>query len=110
MAQRVVTLLEDDIDGGEASETVTFALDGVSYELDVNELNAKELRTALEPFIEHARRVGGRKVVQGVQASGRTQGYDPKAVRRWAVAHNIRTSDRGRIPQSLVEQFKAAGN
>jgi hypothetical protein len=109
MAQRVITLLEDDIDGGEASETVTFALDGFTYELDVNDLNAKELRTALEPFIAHARRVGGRRV-QGVRASGRTQGYDPKAVRRWAEANNIRTGDRGRIPQSVVEQFKAAGN
>jgi len=109
MAQRVVTILEDDIDGGEASETVTFGLDGVTYELDVNELNAKELRTALEPFIEHARRVASHNL-QGVKASGKTQGYDPKAVRRWAVANNISTSDRGRIPQSVVEQFKAAGN
>ena len=109
MAQRVVTILEDDIDGGEASETVTFGLDGVTYELDVNELNAKELRTALEPFIEHARRVASRSL-QGAKASGKTQGYDPKAVRRWAEANNIRTSDRGRIPQSVVDQFKAAGN
>ena len=33
MAQKVQIILEDDLDGGEADETVSFALDGTSYEI-----------------------------------------------------------------------------
>jgi len=109
MAQRVVTILEDDFDGGEASETIAFALDGVTYELDVNDKNAKKLRAVLQPFIEHARRTGGRKV-QGVRGPRHNSGYDAKAVRRWAEANKIAVPARGRIPLTVVEQFKAAGN
>ncbi|MDQ0078526.1 histone-like nucleoid-structuring protein Lsr2 [Arthrobacter oryzae] len=47
MAKRTVVLLEDDIDGSEANETISFALDGNEYEIDLNEGHAKELRDAL---------------------------------------------------------------
>ena len=60
MAQRTHTLLTDDVDGGEAAETVRFALDGVEYEIDLNEQHARELRESLTVFVEAARRVGGR--------------------------------------------------
>jgi hypothetical protein len=105
MAQRTVISLEDDIDGGKASETVTFALDGVQYEMDANEKNAKKLRVALQPFIDHARRTSGRK-----RRAAATRDYDPKAVRRWAEANKIEVPPRGRMPLTVIEQFKAAGN
>src|SRR4051794_19239453 len=60
MAQKVQVILVDDVDGGEAAETVSFALDGVSYEVDLSEKNASALRDALAPWVGHARRVGGR--------------------------------------------------
>lgn len=106
---KTITILEDDFEGGEAKETITFALDGISYEIDVNDKNATKLRAVLQPFIEHARRTGGRKA-QGVRGGRTSPGYDPKAVRRWAEANNIAVPARGRIPQAVVEQFKAAGN
>jgi hypothetical protein len=106
---KTITVLEDDFDGGEASETIAFALDGVTYEVDVNDKNAKKLRGALQPFIEHARRTGGRKA-QGVRGSRVFRDYDPKAVRRWAEANKIEVPARGRMPLTVVEQFKAAGN
>ena len=37
MAKKTVVLLEDDIDGSEATETLSFALDGSEYEIDLNE-------------------------------------------------------------------------
>ena len=40
MAQRVQIVLEDDLDGGVAAETVTFGLDGVNYEIDLSDKNA----------------------------------------------------------------------
>ncbi len=57
MAQKVQVILVDDVDGGEAAETVSFALDGVSYEIDVSQKNAKALRDALGAWVGHARRV-----------------------------------------------------
>ena len=55
MAQRVQIVLEDDLDGGVAAETVTFGLDGVSYEIDLSEANAEKLRSGLEEFVNSAR-------------------------------------------------------
>ena len=60
MVQRTILVLEDDLDGGDAVETVSFALDGVSYDIDLNEANATQLRDALAPWVGHARRTGGR--------------------------------------------------
>lgn len=57
MAQRVDVVLVDDLDGGEASRTVTFALDGASYEIDLSEQNATNLKAALEPFVRAGRKV-----------------------------------------------------
>jgi hypothetical protein len=61
MARNVTVRLVDDIDGGTASETVTFAVDGVAYEIDVSASNAGVLRAALEPYIAAARRIGGKR-------------------------------------------------
>ena len=59
MAQRTILTIEDDIDGGPADTTVRFALDDVTYELDLNSTNADELRKFLALYIAVARRVGG---------------------------------------------------
>lgn len=60
MAQRVVTLLEDDFDGSKASETLSFALDGVDYAIDLNDAHARELREAFSRYTKAARKTGGR--------------------------------------------------
>ena len=67
MAQKVQVILVDDLDGGEADETISFALDGVNYEIDLSENNAESLWESLAEWIGHARRVGGR-------ASSRSRG------------------------------------
>ncbi len=64
MAQTLIVKLTDDIDGGDADETVNFSLDGKSYQIDLNKKNAAALRKALQPYIE-----GGRS--SGRQASTR---------------------------------------
>jgi len=57
MAQRVQILLEDDLDGSEATETVNFALDGKAYEIDLSAANSAQLRDDLAKWIGHARPV-----------------------------------------------------
>ena len=56
MAQTVKIILEDDIDGGEANETVRFGLDGGQYEIDLSSANATKLRDALRPYVAAGRR------------------------------------------------------
>lgn len=109
MAQRVEILLDDDLDGGKAEETITFGLDGTTYEIDLSKKNAKGLRDSLATYVGAGRRVGR----AGKPAKPLRQvatGADPKAVRAWAKANKIPVTDRGRIPQDITEKFLAAGN
>lgn len=61
MAKKVLTSLVDDLDGGIANETVHFGVDGLEFEIDLSKANAKALRQALMVYMEHGRRIGGRK-------------------------------------------------
>ncbi|EMF52433.1 Lsr2 family protein [Streptomyces bottropensis] len=104
MAQRVVVTLSDDIDGSEAAETIAFGLDGKSYEIDLNEANAKELRRALAPYVD-----AGRKRSRSGKAYQQTQvAPDPAAVRAWAQANKLEVPARGRIPKRVYEAFAEA--
>ncbi len=69
MASKTVVELLDDLDGGRADETVTFALDGVDYEIDLSAANARALRGVLAEFIAHAHRPAG-KVRRAKAAKG----------------------------------------
>ncbi|MEU8520319.1 Lsr2 family protein [Streptomyces sp. NBC_01216] len=117
MAQRVVVTLFDDIDGGEAAETVTFGLDGKMYEIDLNPANAKKLRKALAPYLAAGRKQTGRTTVGRAGGPGApVTSYkhtalapDPAAVRAWAQSHKMDVPARGRIPKRVYEAFRAAG-
>lgn len=106
MATKVLTTLQDDIDGSDATQTVRFALDGVEYEIDVSDRNANRLRNSLSEFIAHGRRVGGKRGRRPASSSD----VDTKAVRKWAEANGIEINARGRIPTDVVERYRAAGN
>lgn len=111
MAQSVQVILTDDIDGGEASETITFSVDGISYEIDLNEQNAADLRKTLDHYTGFARRVG-KSNAKGNRTQGTktTRDYEPKAVRVWAEANGHEVPARGRIPAEILEAYKTAGN
>jgi hypothetical protein len=105
MAQKVHITLEDDLDGGDATETVSFALDGRSYEIDLNDKNAKALRDSLAKYIAVSRRSGGR----AGKAKTRTQvGTSAREIRDWARSNGHKVPDRGRIPSDVREAFEAA--
>jgi hypothetical protein len=57
MAKQVIERLVDDLDGSEASQNVSFGVDGLSYQIDLNDEHANELRAKLAPFLEVARRL-----------------------------------------------------
>ena len=106
MARKVQVLLEDDIDGGVAAETVSFALDGRAYEIDLNEKNARALRDAIAPWVAAGRRVGGR-APESRARSGR-RATDTADIRRWAAENGIPVSARGRISADLRARYEAA--
>ena len=101
MAQKVSIVLVDDIDGTDAEETVSFALDGRDYEIDLNSKNVAKLRDALAPYVGHARRAGGRK-------RGRTGGPSPADIRSWARENGFDVPDRGRVSQQVRDAYVAA--
>jgi hypothetical protein len=107
MAQKTVVLLEDDLDGGTADETVSFSLDGVAYEIDLSAKNAGKLRDLLAGYVGAARRTGGRSTRGRGRQAGRSTGQASTSdIRAWARAQGLDVSERGRIPASIVEQYE----
>jgi hypothetical protein len=111
MAKQVITLLTDDLDGGEADRTVEFGLDGVNYTIDLSEKNAGKLRKALDPYLNAATRVGrsggdARGARRSTTAgTGRASRDQNQAIREWATKNGYEVSERGRIPSSIVEAY-----
>lgn len=107
MAKRTFTKLIDDLDGSDAAETVSFALDGVSYEIDLSDPNAARLRDDLAVWTAHATRVGGRRRT-GAASTGSSGKEDLDAIRTWARANGHTVADRGRISSKVKEAYAAA--
>lgn len=109
MAQRVQTLLEDDFDGSEADETITFGLDGAEYQIDLTAVNAAELRDTLNPWITHARRSGGRRKRGTRQTPTRpSSGPSTADIRAWAQENGWDVPSRGRVPANIRNAYDAA--
>jgi sugar phosphate isomerase/epimerase len=113
MAQRVHVEMVDDLDGSEANQTVPFALDGVSFEIDLSEENASALRDELARYVAAARRIGGRKVrlATGQSLSGSsgssTDRERNRQIREWAQANGYEVAERGRLSSEIIAGFEA---
>lgn len=105
MAQTVKIILEDDLDGGPADETVRFGLDGSQYEIDLSNDNADKLRKALADYVASARRDSTRK---SRTASPSAKKSDTAKIRKWAQENGHAVADRGRIHQHIRDAYYAA--
>jgi hypothetical protein len=115
MAQKVIREFVDDIDGSPAERTFSFAVDGVSYEIDLSAHNIAEFKSTIGGFVESARKVkggsqsGSKRRSRGVVAGGGRQSREQtQAVREWARQHGYTISERGRIPASVQQAFDQA--
>jgi len=112
MAQRIQVILEDDLDGGKAVETVTFALDGTSYDIDLSASNAAKLRDSLAKYVAHARKAGRsgatRTGARAARSSTRPDREQTQAIREWARKNGHKVNDRGRVPGQIVDAYNAA--
>lgn len=115
MAREVIEKLIDDLDGGEAAETLTFGLDGTTYEIDLSKRNAAALRKALERYVKAARKSSSsraprrRSPAPPAKTTASKRNFDIVQLREWAGANSVAVPSRGRIPQAVVDQYKAAG-
>lgn len=104
VAKKVTVILQDDLDGTPAAETVRFALDGVEYEIDLSEENARAFRIELEPYIQRSRTVGRAQSRRKHRtAAGRE---NSEAVREWAKARGLVVNNRGRIPAKVTHEYE----
>jgi hypothetical protein len=112
VGERVSVTRFDDFDNElEASETITYALDGTTYEVDLSGKNAKRLRGELEKWIEVSRKVSGpsgprRAVRSGISGDG--AGLPLAEIRAWAKDNGFEVPDRGRVSAAIVRAWKAA--
>ncbi|MRH90418.1 Lsr2 family protein [Nocardia sp. SYP-A9097] len=116
MAKKVTVSLIDDVDGESiADETIEFAIDGVSYEIDLSTANASKLRDGLEVWVSNARRVSGRRRTKATAAA--TAGPKSRvsidreqsaAIREWARRNGHKVSARGRISADITEAYNKA--
>jgi hypothetical protein len=108
--KRITTELVDDLDdtviGPGDGGTMSFALDGAGYEIDLGRANQQALRDALAPFIAKARPTARRG--SGAPRKRSTGTSDTSAVREWAQNNGYSVGDRGRIPAEIREAYTAA--
>jgi hypothetical protein len=122
VAQKTIVTLIDDLTGEEAEDitTVEFALEGVTYEIDLADDNAAKLRDNLSRYVAAARKTSGRR--PGTRGSDRStgrgavngaasrSGYNRdtlRAIREWAKQNGHSVSDRGRLPLNVVSAWEA---
>ena len=108
MAQKHIVRLVDDLTGDDAAETVSFALDGSRYEIDLSADNAARLRDTLSVYIASARRsarAAGRE--GGTHRGTRADREQTAAIRQWARENGHQIGDKGRLPSSVVEAYHA---
>ncbi len=106
MAKTVNVVISDDLDGSPGAETVSFGIDGHSYEIDLGQKNLARLQKSLRPFIDAGRRTAHRQAAKPDRSAA--PGADRSAVRAWAAAQGLRVSGRGRISAEVLSKYEVA--
>jgi hypothetical protein len=108
MARRTRVVLQDDIDGTEPARTVTFSVEGRTYEIDLSDAHRSEFEAAVAPWIAHARRVPRGASFPEPRAGVPEHETDAAEIRRWAQAEGIPVRVRGRLPEDLRARYEQA--
>ncbi|MET0162601.1 MAG: Lsr2 family protein [Microbacteriaceae bacterium] len=113
MAKKVVVELVDDLDNSPIEEgeggSVTFALEGVNYEIDLGTANLEQLRGVLAPYIEKARRTG--RAGGARKSSGAASSALPtlnQQIREWAKTRGLDVPAKGPLPKRIREAYESA--
>lgn len=108
MARHTTVTLVDDLDSTKnADETVTFGIDGATYEIDLSAMNAAGLRKVLEKYVTAGRLVAKARRRRGSAAPGVGQ-QNLAAIRAWAKDNGYEVSNRGRVSAEIQRAYDAA--
>lgn len=103
------TVITDDLDPElDADATILFALDGECYEIDLANKNADPFREAFAKYLGVARQISVRDFARRAAGDAANGDYDPAVVREWAKQRGIKVSDKGRVPEDVVKQWREA--
>ncbi len=114
MATQIIKKLLDDLDGGDADDTINFAMDGITYKIDLSHKNASEFRELMAKYQEAAERTGrvgsppSLRTTSAASYSTATNAANRELnnkIRTWAGANGYELSDRGRIPQYIQDAY-----
>jgi hypothetical protein len=105
MAVRIIHLTTDDLDGSEGAETIEFGMDGVRYEIDLGEVNAKVLREMMAPYVEAGRLAGAQPKAPAGERNDRAE---LRRVREWARQNGHKIGSKGRVPRYIWDAYRAA--
>lgn len=97
--------MEDDLDGSDADETMMFALDGTTYEIDLTDKHASDLRSVLGRYIEAGRKVSPSRIKGRSTRAGKSP--SPARVRAWAEEQGLPVNARGKIRADILERYQA---
>lgn len=102
MTKSTVVVIHDDLTGKEISQDnyrpVTFSLEGKTYAIDTTHDGEQLIKDVLAPFIAKARVVPVRYQPQPKSTA--------KKIREWARSLNRDVPERGRLPQSLIDEYE----
>ena len=111
MARREVTQFFDDLTNAPLSEgevnVIDFSIKGRDYTIDLSAENAEKFEELLQPYVEAGRRSTRRTAAR--KSAARTS--NPKRntlIREWAAEQGIEVSQRGRLPQDVIDRYNAA--
>lgn len=121
MAKETIVRLRDDITGELVEEgkgeSIRFSFNGKTYEIDLDDKNAKKFHETMKFYTDHATEVGDevpaatllrRRSSGGAKSSNKTDPELLNAIREWARANGHTVADRGRIKGEIVEAYHAA--
>jgi hypothetical protein len=100
-------MIASDLTGAPDAKPVEFAVNGKAYEIDLTDKEKADLEKALTKYIEKAR-TGSRRAGKAPRPQRTSVGAAPATVRKWAQSNGMDVPARGRIPESVLEQFRAA--
>jgi len=104
--QKLEVLVECDAHAArhEANETVSFAVDGRHYEIDLCEVASKRMRSQLAKFTDAARVVRSRRARRNPRRTHADRERSQN-VRATLQAAGIPVNGRGRLPKDAMEKY-----
>jgi len=109
MATSVVVV--SDLSGTPGARSYLITVGPTTYGIDLTDAEFAEYEAAVAPYVNAGRRIADRAPQAGLDvrpASGRRSSVETAAIKAWGRENGYTFSDRGRLPQELLNGFRQA--